>query len=214
MKAKTVNLYEFNELSDEAKENAREWYRNGNLDDEWWDCTFDDFHTIASALGFTIGARRNSKHPTIYFSGFWSQGDGACFEGTWKASDYNNERLVGHLGDLDKHPDAELVRISKAFRELSSTNPNLYGSIKHTGRYCHSHSVSISCEEWMETEDGDEDTCTAETEEYFTELSRDLMDWFYKRLKEEYTWLQSDEQVDESIQCNGYTFTVDGKRED
>ena len=35
MRTATVELYQFNELSDEAKERAREWWRE-NLDYPWW----------------------------------------------------------------------------------------------------------------------------------------------------------------------------------
>ena len=35
MRTATVNLYQFAELSDEAKERAREWWRDG-LDYPWW----------------------------------------------------------------------------------------------------------------------------------------------------------------------------------
>jgi len=30
-------VYRFEELSDKAKERAREWYREGGLYDKWWD---------------------------------------------------------------------------------------------------------------------------------------------------------------------------------
>jgi hypothetical protein len=39
------------------------------------------------------------------------------------------------------------------------------------------------------------------------------MRWVYRRLEAEYNWLQADEQVDESIRCNEYTFDEDGNRE-
>ena len=31
------DVYQFNELSDRAKERAREWYREGALDYDWWE---------------------------------------------------------------------------------------------------------------------------------------------------------------------------------
>src|SRR3546814_12894488 len=41
-----TTVFTFDELTDAAKERAREWYRISNLDYEWWDCTYDDFSTI------------------------------------------------------------------------------------------------------------------------------------------------------------------------
>jgi hypothetical protein len=69
-----TTVYQFDELSDEAKEKAREWYRQGNVTTRFWsECTIDDAKEIGKLLGMDID--------NIYFSGFWSQGDGACFEG-------------------------------------------------------------------------------------------------------------------------------------
>ena len=38
--------YTFDELSEQAKERAREWYREGALDYEWWNCTYEDAEQI------------------------------------------------------------------------------------------------------------------------------------------------------------------------
>ena len=47
-------VYQFDELSDSAKEKARDWYRLGAMDYEWWDYVYEDAithnwpdHTIA-----------------------------------------------------------------------------------------------------------------------------------------------------------------------
>lgn len=39
-KCKTV--YYFNELTDNAKDKARDWYREGALDYDWWEYTYED----------------------------------------------------------------------------------------------------------------------------------------------------------------------------
>lgn len=46
MKTKTITLYSFDELSDEAKEKAINKLSDINVDYEWWDCTFDDAKRI------------------------------------------------------------------------------------------------------------------------------------------------------------------------
>ena len=209
-----TTVYTFDELSDKAKEKAREWYREGALDYEWWDYIFDDFQTITDALGFTIDTRRGSNERAIYFSGFCSQGDGACFEGSFCAKDFDLGKLTKHLGDIDKHPDKDLSRIVIQFHAFVREHPAFAATLNHTGHYCHSHSVSIDWEEWGTDEDGDDESIvTAETGEVFDELARGLMNWLYRTLKDEHDWLLADEQVDESIRANGYTFTGTGKRE-
>jgi hypothetical protein len=42
MKTITKNIYTFDELSDAAKETARDWYRECASHDEWWESTYDD----------------------------------------------------------------------------------------------------------------------------------------------------------------------------
>ena len=44
----------FAELSDEAKEIARENFREHHLDYDWWEFCYDDFTTIAELLGITL----------------------------------------------------------------------------------------------------------------------------------------------------------------
>lgn len=50
MRTITKEIYTFEELSEQAKEKAREWYRQGNLDYDWWDSIYDE----AEELGFKI----------------------------------------------------------------------------------------------------------------------------------------------------------------
>lgn len=42
MQTHTVHTYSFDELSDSAKESARDWYRQGALDYDWWDSVYED----------------------------------------------------------------------------------------------------------------------------------------------------------------------------
>jgi hypothetical protein len=50
MKTIETKVYEFNELSDSAKEKARDWYREHALDYEWWEATYED----AARIGLKI----------------------------------------------------------------------------------------------------------------------------------------------------------------
>ena len=51
-KQKITTVYQFDELDDKAKERAREWYRAGALDYEWWESTYED----AAQVGLKITA--------------------------------------------------------------------------------------------------------------------------------------------------------------
>jgi hypothetical protein len=50
-----TTVYQFDELSDTAKEKAREWYLDGGLDYEWWDGVCEDAARVGLAIkGFDI----------------------------------------------------------------------------------------------------------------------------------------------------------------
>jgi hypothetical protein len=54
----TVTLFQFDELDDDAKEKARDWFRNGIQLDEWWECVYDDAERIGLKIsGFDLGGR-------------------------------------------------------------------------------------------------------------------------------------------------------------
>jgi hypothetical protein len=67
-------LYAFSELSDDAQRHALDKLRDLNADHEWWEFTYDDAKQCAAILGIEI--------TRIYFSGFSSQGAGACYKGS------------------------------------------------------------------------------------------------------------------------------------
>lgn len=77
-----VQAFSFDELSDEAKERAREWYRGEGLHEVLdFDHMYDDFETCANILGIDINSRSErsiqgkslSPRPAIYWTGFCSQ---------------------------------------------------------------------------------------------------------------------------------------------
>jgi len=47
-------VFTFDELSPEAQENARDWYRQGALDYDWWDCCPDDYAVDAKHFYFDL----------------------------------------------------------------------------------------------------------------------------------------------------------------
>src|SRR4051794_24426167 len=82
-------VYQFDELSDAAKEKAREWYREC-IDSNDFDCEVDEFVTIAEAIGIDFDTHevklmsgRTRREPNIYWSVGYCQSDYAAFEGTY-----------------------------------------------------------------------------------------------------------------------------------
>ena len=76
-----TTVYQFHELSDEAKEEARAWFRESVDDGDWHEFIYDDFEEVCRILGIALktypvrlmGGGTRQK-PCIYFSGFWSPG--------------------------------------------------------------------------------------------------------------------------------------------
>jgi len=61
MKTIQTTVFEFDELSDSAKEKARDWYRQGALDYDWWDSTYDDAERIGLKLtSFDLDRNRHA----------------------------------------------------------------------------------------------------------------------------------------------------------
>lgn len=205
MKIIETKVYQFDELSDAAKEKARDWYRESTAGDNFFsECVLDDAEECAKLIGLTIGRARGGKAPAFYWSGFSSQGDGACFEGHWTA------RAV-QPGKLKEHApvDAELHRISAEFERIALAFPEASFTVKHSGRY--SHKFCTDFDVWLE-ESGAELDAGDKAETDLIEAARDLMDWIYSQLEKEYEYQNSNEQVDESIRANEYSFTENGNR--
>ena len=57
-----TTVYSFSELSDAAKEKAREWYRNGALDYDWWESTYEDAEQAGLKItSFDLERNRHAK---------------------------------------------------------------------------------------------------------------------------------------------------------
>ena len=56
MRTATINYYKFDELSDRAKERARDWWRQSGLEHDWWDSIHEDAERVGVKItGFDTG---------------------------------------------------------------------------------------------------------------------------------------------------------------
>lgn len=61
MRTSTKTIYTFDELSEDAKEKARDWFRAGYPDYEWWESTYEDAERIGLKLtSFDLGHNRHA----------------------------------------------------------------------------------------------------------------------------------------------------------
>lgn len=176
-------------------------YRDINVDDgtEWWDCVYEQFKEDMAAIGVYVDR--------MYFSGFWSQGDGACFEGY--VTDW--ELFLKSLGHTNPH----LITVAKKHWTFSS---------KHHGHYYHENCTHFNDEsislpegaddnEWAYYNlDADEELRKAVAlaqlaqfqgiERDFADAFKDHMRDLYCKLEKEYEYLTSDKAVWETLEAN------------
>lgn len=206
-----TTVYEIEELSAEARDKARDWYRDTGLHDDWHDYVYEDFETICGILGVTLrtspvrlygGGARHKPH--VYFQGFNSPGDGASFEGSWSHARGSARAIRAHAPR-----DGELHRIAGVLQDVQRRNLfQLRARIRQNGRYCHENTMTIE----VERDSPFEQPMTGDAEAAVVETLRDLARWLYRQLECEYTHVTSDEAVDETIAINLFTFTAEGER--
>lgn len=211
MRVVETNVFQYDELDDRAKERAREWYSRHVFEDSCdWEFVYEDAAEVADILGIDLRQRRvqlmgggHRYEPSIYFSGFWSQGDGACFEGTYRYAKGATKKIREYAPQ-----DKELHRISDELQAVQRKHfYHLIASMNHTGHYCHSGCMSVEVEH---NEDRYRDIGDAEDD--IRQLMRDFADWIYDRLESEYDYQTSDEVVEEAIRANEYEFDEEGAR--
>jgi hypothetical protein len=173
-------------------------YRNINVEHiDWWDSTRDMFKEDMKEQGIYV--------IQMYFSGFWSQGDGACFD-----------------GQLDDVP----LFIEKNFkpddypmiRKLLGSGGTVTFNVSHNGHYYHENSTSFSIdadrlehcikiptdfhEQIVEQWDMELDNEIVDFEKQSVEIFKNHMRTLYRTLAEEYDYLTSDEAVKETVIAN------------
>lgn len=201
MIVKTINLYYFDELSDEVKEKAIDKFRETIGDDFDWQAEhiIEDFTNICKILGITLAY----EHPVSYSVGY-CQSDYAAFFGTYR---YNK----GALSKIKEYApkDSTLEYIAKQLQEIQRKYfYKLIVNISSGGYRESSMSVDIHDDENRYSY-GKYDQLESEFKHIFSNLAH----WLYKRLREALDYVYSDEYIKETIQANEYTFTEYGEIE-
>jgi len=206
-----TTVYTLDELDSHARARARDWYRQASNDDDWHEAVFEDFERVCEILGVELATRSvrlygggTRQKPCIWFSGFSSQGDGACFEGSYR---YRKGAARSIRAYAPK--DERLAAIANELQQIQCNN--LYGleaRMTHRGRYYHEYCMAVSVERASDSYQSP----TPDAEEIVAEAMRDLARWLYRQLEQEYEYQTSDEVVDECIEANGYMFTKVGQR--
>ena len=184
-------------MNSEQRERLIERHRYINVDhDQWYDCVYEMFRQDMGEVGVDVSR--------MYFSGFWSQGDGACFEGA-----FGNLRTY-----LDHHHKDQYPMI----RKLLEHDGYVYTECRHSGHYYHENCTEfwvdadtfyrlVECptefhEQIVDQWDKQLEYEIDDFERDVTEQWRSYMQDLYRKLEEEYDYLTSDEAVWEAIEAN------------
>ncbi len=197
----------FDELSEKAKEKAREDYTSSDYPhDEWWDAVYEDAVRMGKMLGITIEYKTNttSKGRTyettcIWFSGFCSQGDGACFDADYTFAPDAIDKIT------EETDDKVLLRIAQKLTMMQLTQ-RLKGVEYFTA------SISSGDNNWLRTEirDWGVDEVGEPDENEFQDAMQDFADWIYRQLDDENDHFHSDEYVDEQLSESDCMFDESG----
>jgi hypothetical protein len=179
---------------DEVKEKAIEENRYINVDDfsDWYNFVFYDWKEKLEKIGFC--------NPEIYFSGFCSQGDGACFDND--SYHFDLDLLLKNV-DLTEEEREKIYSLKDDFDLFIKTSDS-------RGHYCHENTRYIEIDDFY-IEDEEEKFLLNKFENLLEDLRFDLCKQIYKDLENEYNYLTSDDAVYETLQANEYYFEENGK---
>jgi hypothetical protein len=185
MKTIRIKVYKFNELSQDAQNKAIDKLRDINVDFDWWEPIIEGFDEILHHQGF--------EDAEIYFSGFYSQGDGLCFDAKI---------------NLDKF---ELTNQEKRISKLINNNyiDNFYiAKNSYSNHYSHEKTRYIDYYEITH------ENINKALNSISTHLESKRLEYckkFYSQLEEYYNELRSDEAIIETIEANDYDFLANGE---
>lgn len=181
-------IFPYSELSTKAQQRVHNDYVS-NIDSGWHEHTLEDAQQIAVYLGFHM--------IKICYTGFSSQGDGACFQGGWHRNTVDRPKLKSHAPiDEELHGIAE---------ELAKAPDGLRIAVEHTGNYYHENSMryTYDCIGLTDEVQVDEDTVEAA----FKRFAK----WIYRQLETEYSRCISLEAFEEQEADSGNEYYEDGR---
>jgi hypothetical protein len=182
-------------LNDEKLKSALlDKHTNINVDFNFWHEAEIEHHEEQ----LKIAGYQNVK---IHFSGFYSQGDGACFTGD-----------INVVAWIEKNAPVKYARILKLIK--AGFIDTYSAEIKHRGHYYHERSTDLFIDFRIYGNLGTSavnvcgllDVLVTDIETDIIERGREI----YKDLKADYEYLTSEEAIIETLQINDYEFNEDG----
>jgi len=191
---KTINVYSFDEITDEKlRQKILTKYYDINVDSDWYQWTTDQYTSELEKIGF--------YDVKIGFSGFSSQGDGANFIGAWSSS---SKRIPSDL------PCIENLR--QLLDKIGKNHEFGFRLVKNGySRYERENSVIMADNNKYFHVTGQYYEFLPEHIEFaILSACHTIMQAIYATLEDEYTYLISDEAIIDTLQANKYYFDSEG----
>ena len=210
----------------EAVEKIKQWWYEHGAEYEWWDNAYENFKEEGYKLGFLVGR--------INFSGFYSQGDGACWSGQIDIIDWLRTHTKDSIGR-----EAWIQLINEGW--ANKLIPIGYSS----NHYSHSGTMSVAYWDGMIgdpesiqdlepshqlmqqesifkgmnaldllniiTSSDFEFKSMSDLAEAIEQSAKDYADKLYKQLREEHEYIMSDENLIEMCDINDWKFNKEGE---
>jgi hypothetical protein len=201
MRSVTTTVYNVNELPPKVQNQVITRNRVINITEDWERPILDDFTAIAEILGVSL----SPDEPK--FTGFYCQGDGASFTGTWM---YNAD-WSRQLEDYDP-AEYEPYDIGECLEGIALEYNHVWLHLDrspHT-RHFHDKTVTITDNECLAS-GGGVTAIPADTQEQLLYQLRRLMRWYYRRLEAEHDYITSDEAVTKTLLDYKLEFLANGE---
>lgn len=214
-----VEVYKWEELSQKAQQKAREWYIEG-MDYQWWEGVYEMCIEDGKEKGFYIDK--------INFSGFYSQGDGACWQGQVDVRQWLEENCADSIGLsawcalIQDDIVSKFVPVTTSPSNYSHENTMVFGDVEDdTDSFAYDYPVQLpSIFKGMTIANlfdiiASDTECELKTVEDITkaieESGKKYAKEIYSRLREEYEYLCSEEMMLDHFNCNDYYFDETGR---
>jgi hypothetical protein len=218
--------YKYEDLDEEAQERVRQWWYEHGAEHDWYENVYECATENGKDLGFGVGR--------INFSGFYSQGDGACWSGHVDIVEW----LRTHTEDSIAR-EAWIQLISEGWADKNMTigygnshyshsgtmsvgywegligDPDSIKNIKEEDRLMQRESIfqgmnALDLLNLITTSDF-EYKSMADLAEAIEQSARDYADEIYDLLKNEYEYITSEANLIEMCEINDWRFDDEGR---
>ena len=183
-----MNTIKYQGLPEDRKEQIRNKHREAGLHDDWWEYVYEDAKEIGKQFGLDI--------EDIFFSGFWSQGDGACYKGSLRFKECDERDLPEEVRGV-----YQALHAVSSLLKIMDSDDYLFVDIKTDGRCSHEYGMDFR---YYEDRSYEAEEVVDVHREGIEEALRDYARWIYKSLEAEYEYLNSDEYIDEHLHDEEY----------